>query len=69
MHNYISSIGTKLHEAIGNHDADLIRSYRRALNSGIARAQKVAATPEKPTPEAGPLHSRWHDAGGGGTQG
>jgi hypothetical protein len=32
MHNYISSIGTKLHEAIGNRDADLIRSYRRALN-------------------------------------
>jgi hypothetical protein len=43
MHNYISSIGTKLHEAIGNRDADLIRSYRRALNSGIARAQEVAA--------------------------
>jgi hypothetical protein len=43
MHNYISSIGTKLHEAIENRDVDLIRSYRRARNSGIARAQKVAA--------------------------
>ncbi len=42
MHNYISRIGTNLHEAIGNRDADLIRSYRRALNSGIARAHEVA---------------------------
>jgi hypothetical protein len=41
MHNYISHIGTNLHEAIGNRDADLIRSYRRALNSGIARAHKA----------------------------
>jgi hypothetical protein len=29
MHNYISCIGTNLHEAIGNRDADLIRSYHR----------------------------------------
>ncbi len=42
MHNYISCIGSKLHKAIGNHNADLIRSYRRALNSGIARAQEAA---------------------------
>jgi hypothetical protein len=43
MHNYISSIGSKLHEAIGNRNADLIRSYhRRALNSGNAYAQEVA---------------------------
>jgi hypothetical protein len=27
MHNYISRIRTNLHEAIGNRDADLIRSY------------------------------------------
>jgi hypothetical protein len=26
LHNYINSIGTKLHEAIGNRDVDLIRS-------------------------------------------
>jgi hypothetical protein len=43
MHIYISSIGTKLHKAIRNRDADLIRSYRRALNSEIVRAQEVAA--------------------------
>jgi hypothetical protein len=43
MHSDISSIGTKLHEAIGNRDADLIRSYCRALNSGIAQAQKLVA--------------------------
>ncbi len=42
MHTYISRIGTNLHKAIGNHDADLIRSYRRALNSGIVRAQEAA---------------------------
>jgi hypothetical protein len=42
MHNYISRIGTNLQEAIRNHDADLIRSYRRALNSGIARAHEAA---------------------------
>jgi hypothetical protein len=42
MHNYISRIGTNLHEAIGNRDADLIRSYRRALNSGILRAHEAA---------------------------
>jgi hypothetical protein len=42
IHNYISSIGSKLHEAIGNCNTDLIRSYRRALNSGIARAQEAA---------------------------
>jgi hypothetical protein len=42
MHNYISRIGTNLHEAIRNRDADVIRSYRRALNSGIARAHEAA---------------------------
>ncbi len=42
MHNYISRIGFNLHEAIGNRYADLIRSYRRALHSGIARAHKTA---------------------------
>jgi hypothetical protein len=42
MHNYISRIGTNLHEAIGNRDANLIRSYRRALNLGIARAHEAA---------------------------
>jgi hypothetical protein len=41
MHNYISRIRTNLHEEIGNRDADLIRSYRRALNLGIARAQEA----------------------------
>ena len=41
-HNYISRIGFNLHEAIRNRDADLIRSYRRALNSGIARAHEAA---------------------------
>jgi hypothetical protein len=42
MHNYISSIRSKLHEAIRNCHADLIRYYRRALSSGIARAQEAA---------------------------
>ncbi len=42
MHNYISRIGTNLHEELGSRDADLIRSYRRALNSGIARAHEAA---------------------------
>ena len=42
MHNYISCIRSILHEAIGNHNADLIRSYCRALNSGIARAHEAA---------------------------
>jgi hypothetical protein len=42
MHNYISCIGSKLHEAIGNQNADLIRSYCGALKSGIARAQEAA---------------------------
>ena len=41
MHNYISGIGSSLHEAIGNRDADLIRSYRRALHSGIACAHET----------------------------
>jgi hypothetical protein len=35
-------IGFNLHEAIRNRDADIIRSYRRALNSGIARAHETA---------------------------
>jgi hypothetical protein len=39
----ISSIRTKLHKAIRNHDADLIRINCRALNSGIAQAQDTAA--------------------------
>jgi hypothetical protein len=42
MHNYISRIGFNLHEAIGNRDADLIRSYHRALHLGIARAHEAA---------------------------
>jgi hypothetical protein len=42
LHSYSSSVGTKLHEAIGNCDVDLIKSYRSALNSGIARAQEAA---------------------------
>jgi len=41
MHNYISRIGCNLHEAIRSRDADLIRSYRRALHSGIARAHET----------------------------
>ncbi len=41
MHNYISRIGCNLHEVIRNRDADLIRSYRRALHSGIARAHET----------------------------
>ncbi len=41
MHNYISRIGCNLHEAIRNRDADLIRSYRRVLHSGIARAHET----------------------------
>jgi hypothetical protein len=41
MHNYISRIGCNLHEAIWSRDADLIRSYRRALHSGIARAHET----------------------------
>jgi hypothetical protein len=40
--SYISRIGFNLHEAIRNRDADLIRSYRRALHSGIARAHETA---------------------------
>ncbi len=43
MHNYISRIGCILHEAIRNRDADLIRSYRRALHSGIARAHETTS--------------------------
>jgi hypothetical protein len=42
MHNYISCIWTNLLEAIGNRDADLIRSYHRALNSAIACAHEAA---------------------------
>ncbi len=41
MHNYISRIGCNLHEAIRSRDADLIRSYHRALHSGIARAHET----------------------------
>jgi hypothetical protein len=40
-HNYISRVGYNLHEAIWNRDAELIRSYRRALHSGIARAHET----------------------------
>jgi hypothetical protein len=42
MYNYISRIGFNLQEAIRNRDADLVRSYRRALHSGIARAHETA---------------------------
>jgi hypothetical protein len=41
MYNYISCIGCNLHEAIRSCDADLIRSYRRAMHSGIARAHET----------------------------
>ncbi len=41
MHNYISHIGRNLLKAIWNRDADLIRSYRRALHSGIACAHET----------------------------
>ncbi len=47
LHNYISRIGCNLHEAIRNRDADLIRSYRRALHSG-KRAPGVG-TPRRST--------------------
>jgi hypothetical protein len=40
-HSYISRVGYNLHEAIRNRDAELIRSYRRALHSGIARAHET----------------------------
>ena len=40
-HNYISRVGYNLHKAIRNRDAELIRSYRRALHSGIARAHET----------------------------
>jgi len=40
-HNYISRVGCNLHEAIRNRDAELNRSYRRALHSGIARAHET----------------------------
>jgi hypothetical protein len=49
MHNYISSIGSKLHEAIKNLNADLIRSYRRALH--VRRKQP----PERLMPGGGTL--------------
>ncbi len=55
MHNYISCIRTNLHVAIGNRDADLIRSYRRALNSGIASAHEAAKPTERQTPGGGTL--------------
>ncbi len=41
MHNYISRIGCNLHEAIRDRDADLIRSYLRALHSGVAHAHET----------------------------
>jgi hypothetical protein len=41
MHNYISRIGCNLHAAIRDRDADLIRSYRRALHLGITRAHET----------------------------
>ncbi len=41
MHNYISRIGCNLHKVIRNRNADLIRSYRRALHSGIACAHET----------------------------
>jgi hypothetical protein len=42
MHNYISHIGCNLHEAIRNRDADLLRSYRRALHSGTTNREADA---------------------------
>ncbi len=56
MHNYISRVVCNLHEAIWSRDADLIRSYRRVLHSGIARAHET---------RLGPRGSRLHDARGG----
>jgi hypothetical protein len=41
MHNYIQSHRVQPHKAIRNRNADLIRSYRRALHSGIARAHET----------------------------
>jgi hypothetical protein len=41
MHSYISRVGYNLHEAIRNRDAELIRSYRRALHSVIPRAHET----------------------------
>ncbi len=46
-HNYISRVGCSLHEAIRNRDAELIRSYRRALHSGIARAHEKTNREER----------------------
>jgi hypothetical protein len=63
MHNYISRIGCNLHEAIRSRDADLIRSYRRALHSGIARAHET--TKRGGRLGLGPRGGRLHDAGGG----
>ncbi len=53
MHNYISRIGCNLHEAIRNRDADLIRSYCRALHSGIAQLhQSHRVQPARGDPES-----------------
>jgi hypothetical protein len=41
--NYMCSVGTKLHEAIRSRNADSIKSYRRALKSGVAQIQEAAA--------------------------
>jgi hypothetical protein len=67
MHNYISRIGCNLHEAIRNRDTDLIRSYRRALHSGIARAHET--TKRGGRLGLGPRGGRLHDARGGRVHG
>jgi hypothetical protein len=41
MNNYISRFGYNLREVIRNRDAELIRSYRRVLHSGIASAHET----------------------------
>jgi hypothetical protein len=65
MQDYISRIGCNLHEAIRNCDADLIRSYRRALHSGIACAHETT----NGRPGLGPRGGRRHAARGGGVHG
>jgi hypothetical protein len=69
MHNYISRIGCNLHEAIRSRNADLIRSYRRALHSGIARTRTRDDQQGGWRTELGPRGGRLHDARGGRVHG
>jgi hypothetical protein len=68
MHNYISRIGCNLHEAIRNRDADLMRSYRRALHSGICACTRDDQQRGGRT-GLGPRGGRRHAARGGGVHG